>query len=173
MSFLSIFVLALAVTVPGYSEQLTKVAVIDLEKVFASYPQDADVFESIDLLRDDFEERINVYTQMIGDLDRKIDDALKVEDEITAERLENERNELVSDRALYAEIMNRRLMDAYRRIASDGEGIVEDVLTAVERVATDEGYSLVLDSDDLRLLWYSKEIVITDLVINRLRAIAR
>ena len=43
----------------------------------------------------------------------------------------------------------------------------------IEFIAVDEGYTLVVDSSDLNIIWYSTEIDITDLVIQRLRALAR
>ncbi len=167
MAVVALFV----VSAGALAEPLSKIAVIDIDRVFESFPEQARVFRELNDRRDAYEERMNEYSEQIDDLELKIIDAKKAENDVEVARLEREREDVLQDRRTYHEIMTRRIKDAYRRIA-EGEGIVGEILKVIDFVAVDEGYSIVLDAGDSRIFWFSKEIDITDMVISRLRAIS-
>ena len=154
------------------AEQLSKIAVLDFERLYESYPEESRVFRQIDELRRTYETRMDEYAFQIDEIDLAIIDARNADDEFERERLELTRQDIVEDRRSYNEIMIRRIETARRAIA-EGEGIAREILRTIEYIAIDQGYSLVVASDTSGLLWYSKEVDITDLVINRLRAITR
>ena len=54
-----------------------------------------------------------------------------------------------------------------------GGDIALDLLRAIEFVAINEGYTIVIDANDISVIWWSPEIDITELVVNRLKAMAR
>ena len=54
-----------------------------------------------------------------------------------------------------------------------GHDIAMDILQAIEFIAINDGYTIVLDANDISVIWLSQEIDITDLIIRRLRIRAR
>lgn len=154
------------------AEPLSKIAVLDIDRVFENYPEESRVFRQIDELRETYDERMEEYAARLDELELAIIDATEAGEELEVERLELERDDFRENRKTYHEIMTRQMETAYEQIA-EREGILNDILKAIEYVSIDQGVSAVLEADDSRLWWYSQEIDITDLVINRLRAIAR
>ena len=64
-------------------------------------------------------------------------------------------------------------IDLARSELLEGAEIVRDILKAIEFISVNEGYTIVFDVSDNDIVWHSMEIDITDLVIRRLRALAR
>jgi outer membrane protein len=155
----------------SFAESLSKIAVIDIERIFESFPEQSRVFQRIDDLRNDYDAWMAERDQQLDDVELQIIDAKEAGDEVELARLEQMKTDILENRRTYHEIMTRRIQDAYQEIA-EGEGIVQEILRAIEYVAIDEGYSAVLDASDSRIWWYSQEIDITDLVISRLRAMS-
>jgi len=153
------------------AESLSKIAVIDIERVFESFPEQSTVFRRIDDMRNDYDEWMAERDQQLDEVELAIIDAKEAGDEVEVARLETMKTDILENRRTYHEIMTRRIQEAYQEIA-EGEGIVQEILRAIEFVSIDEGYSAVLDAGDSRLWWYSKEIDITDMVISRLRAMS-
>ena len=55
----------------------------------------------------------------------------------------------------------------------EGSGVAEIILESIEFVAINEGYSIIYDAEDTNILWYHKQVDLTDKVIEHLRALAR
>ncbi len=154
-----------------YAEPLSKIAVVYLGTVLENFPEDARVFRRIEELTDTYETRMEEYSIELDDIELELLAAKENGDEIEVARLETTRADFIENRRTYHEIINRQIKRAYDDI-DQMEGIAEEIMEAIRFVAINEGYSLVLDAEDPRLYYFSKEIDITDMVISRLRAVA-
>ena len=163
------FVVFLVLCATAYGEPPSKIAVVDISKVLESFPEESRVFRTIERLRETYEERMAEYTQQLDDIELAIIDAKNDEDDLEVSKLEDKKKDVQDDRRTFHDIQTRRIQNAYKEL-SEGEGIVEEVFKAIEYIAINEGFSIVLESTDSRIWWFSKEIDITDLVIDRLRA---
>jgi len=152
-------------------ESLSKIAVVYMDRIFESYPEDARVFRAIEELRNTYETRMEEYAFELEEIELNLIAARENGDEVEVAELEATRTDFVSNTRTYHEIMTGRIKSAYEDIA-EGEGIVQDIFEAIRFVAIDEGYSAVFDAEDSRLYYFGKEIDVTDLVIRRLRAVA-
>ena len=157
--------------VQTYSEPLSKIAVIYLDKVLESFPEDARVFRRIEELTYTYETRMEEYAIELDAIELELLAAKENGDEIEVAGLEATRADFVENQRTYHEIMNRQIKRAYDEIY-EVEGIAEEIMEAIRFIAINEGYSLVLDAEDPRLYYFSKEIDVTDMVISRLRAVA-
>ena len=166
--------LLLLVTIPltnAASEPLSKIAVIYLGTVLESFPEDARVFRRIEELTDTYESRMDEYSLELDDIELELLEAKENGNELEVAGLEATRADFIENQRTYHEIMTRQIKRAYDDIAQV-EGIAEEIMQAIRFVAINEGFSLVLDAEDPRLYYFSKEIDITDMVISRLRAVA-
>ncbi len=170
-AYVAIVILVLA-SVAAAGAPLSQFAVVDIQKVIESFPEDSQVFRSIERMREQYEERMAEYNQQINEVEMQILEASDADDENREEDLRNERSRMQEDQRTYHRIMTDRINAAWKDIR-EGGGIVDSILKAIEFVCVDNGYSAAWDISDKSILWYSQEIDITDKVITRLRQISR
>ena len=152
-----------------YSQQLVRIGVLDLARVASTLSAgDSRALQEIDRLVRNFEEGLNNRRRDIDALEERRLHFILQSDEFNASRIEqqitNRREEMEryrSERHQYIE--NRR-----SRIGQSPEFFAR-ILREIEFIAESEGFSMVFNSHDPNLLWWSKSVDITDLVINRLR----
>ena len=156
----------------GWSEQLSKIGVVDFSKVVENFPSGSAAFRKLNLLRTEYEERIQQYQIDLNDKELRLLDAKEQGDELVIARLQRE----VEDFKAFIRKWNEtklKEIDLARNELLEGAEIVGDILKAIEFIAVNEGYTIVFDVSDKDIVWHSMEIDITDLVIRRLRALAR
>jgi len=153
-----------------YSQQLTRVAVVDLTKVYAAFFRDSRVVR-------DFEERsagvqaeIDKMTKEIQELRAKRVDLVNKGDQAGALKLENEiyrKSEFMRE---YYAVKTAELEDQRRKLAAS-DSFMEQVHGEIRSIAESEGYSIVLPIKEI--IWYSPAVDITDKVIQNLAGRSR
>ncbi len=170
--FIATAILIVVCTGALVAEPLSKICVVDIRRVIENFPRDSQVFRSLTRMQEQLEARMAEYDEQINELEMEILEAREEENELEVEKLKNRKADRQEDKKTYYRIMTERINSAWEEIR-EGEGIVDDILKAIEFVTVDNGYSMAFDLSDKSILWYSKEIDITDKVIARLRQIAR
>lgn len=158
--------LMLGLATPATTEQLTTVGIVDINRVYNSFYRDSQSVRELERLRREFQAEINeqvreleslrdrrLQAQEIGD-DRRVDDL--------TERIE-ELEQFLADltrrrRAQLESRQNELLSDSFLR----------DLQEAIQFVAESEGYTVVMRTDSAGLQWWSAEVDISDLVLERL-----
>ncbi len=160
----------LSLTAGAFGEQITRVGVLDIEKVYSVYFRES---RAVKELQDKKEE----VRREIG----------RIDDEIQA--LENQKLQAESDRnsdlalKLDSEIFKKKqYRDDYRRIKMDqlrkmservslSDAFLDELVAAIQQVAEAEGFSIILNKSgqfDQFFFFYTKEVDVTDKVIQEL-----
>ncbi|MFW6250482.1 MAG: OmpH family outer membrane protein [Alkalispirochaetaceae bacterium] len=148
------------------AEQLTTVAVINIDRVYNTFYRDSQAVRELEGLRSEYQ--------------REIDDHLEELEELRDRRLQarNRGNEgRVADLDREILEMSRFIEDLSQRrreqLQLQQEQLVSNdflnqLQQAIQHVAESEGYTVVIRSDTSGLQWWSQEVDISDLVLERL-----
>ncbi len=151
-----------------YSQQIVKIGVLDYSKVISSLSGDSRALQEIDRLVKNYEEGLDTIKKEIVSLDEKKlyyanqgDDfsVLKMDEQIAKKR------EYMNE---YSRVRLQNIEERKKKIMVSPEFLVQ-VLREIEYVAESEGYSMIFNSKDQNLIWWSQSVDITDLVIKRLK----
>ena len=160
------------VTVAGWGEQLSKIGIVDFSKVVENFPSGSAAFRKLDLLKTEYEERIQQYQMDLNEKELSLLDAKERGTDLEIARLQREVEDFKAFIRKWNETKSKEI-DLARSELLEGAEIVRDILKAIEFIAVNEGYTIVFDVSDKDIVWHSMEIDITDLFIRRLRALAR
>lgn len=163
-------VLLLLVAAGAGAQQLTTVAVFDLEQVLITFYQDSAAVREFEQAQEQYREELLRAEQQLNDFRGRRADALERNDARTASRLREDIQALEEDIAA----INERWFALRAELEEDlaGDEFYERLYSTVGFVAEDNGYTAVLEVTGLgsSLFWYSQEIDITEEVIQELLA---
>ncbi len=155
-----------------FSQQITRVAVIDLQKVYMTYYKDSQAVRSFE------EEKLRVQNEI-----KRLGEEIKV---MQVKRLETQSGgDIVALQALDAQLLRKaQFLQDYIRIKkaelddkakalSETNAFIQTLYRKIQSMAEMDGYSLVLssrntDSVTSGIVWFSPMIDITDKVIQAL-----
>ncbi|MCL1818966.1 MAG: OmpH family outer membrane protein [Spirochaetaceae bacterium] len=162
-----LFCLCLFFILPASAEQLTTVGIVDVTKVSTAFFRDSQAVRELEDLTLRLQREIDGITAEINQLkDRKLqaensgdqNRALKLDEEIY-----NKQNYLRD----YFRVKNTQLQERRNRLA-ESSSFLAQLQQAIAFVAEDQGYNVIIKSNDPNLLWWSRQVDITDLVIAEL-----
>lgn len=163
--------LVLLTTGVAVAEQLTTVAIINIERVYNTFYRDSQDVREIERLRREYQDEIDQHVRELESLRQRHTIALDQNNTITATRLETQ----IADKERFIEDLARRrrsqLEARQARLLSDS--FLNRMQQAIQYVAETEGYTVVLRTDSEGLQWWSSTVDISDKVLARLRAISR
>lgn len=170
----SLFSVVFLLVVSGvvFPEPLSKIGVVDFQEVIDNFPSGSPAFSRLQILKDAYEEKRLEYLAELNEKELDLLDAQKREDELEIARLEREIADFKTFIRQWQEIKIEEIEIVQNELLKGGD-IALDMLKAIEYVAINEGYTLVLDANDISVIWWSQEVDITDLVVSRLKAMAR
>ena len=148
-----------------YSQQLTRLAVVDLTKVYAAFFRDSRAVREFEERSTAIQKEIDKMTREIQQLRSKRIDLVNHGDQAGALRLENEiysKQEFLRE---YYTVKTAELEDQRRKLAQS-DSFLEQVHNEIRSIAEGEGYSMVLPIKDV--IWYSPTVDITEKVIQNL-----
>lgn len=151
------------------AETITKVAVIDMQKIFANYFKESDAWRSIDQLTNEIETISQRIEAEIDDLKMERISAVQNGNDLRAVQLEG----LINEKETYLkEFVKVKTSIREQNIKSyyENSSTMKKINTAIEYVAESLGYSLVIDvrNLDLNVVWWSLDIDITQNVLSYL-----
>lgn len=154
------------------AERITNVGLVDLRRVTTAYFRESAAVRELQAERDRMNaERVRLEAEIFELQGRKVQAerdgllqrALQLDDEL------HTRRQHLRD---FVAVKNRQLAQQEARLAESDEFLGE-LAAAIEFVAESEGLSLVLNKNNPSLLFFVKEIDVTDLVIAELGRRAR
>jgi Skp family chaperone for outer membrane proteins len=164
--------LALCLCAGALGQQITRVAVMDLNRIIASRAKDAASLHDFELKKSLIQAEIDRRSdELMRLLSQKVE-ADKAGDAKTSSRLREEIDSRKRQLSEYAAVKQKELDDDARALAST-DAYVQSLLKQVQAIAEADGYSLVLNirsSDSVMgsVFWYSQMIDITDKLIQAL-----
>jgi len=167
----TIFILiACFLTTSLYSQQLTRVAVIDLPKVYSAFFRESRIVRDFEERSAAIQSEIDKMTREIQELRSKRIELVNQGDQAGALRLENEiyrKQEFLRE---YYTVKTAELEDQRRKLAQS-DSFLEQVYGEIRSIAESEGYTIVLNPKET--IWYSPAVDITDKVIQNLASRSR
>jgi len=155
---------------PLVADQITKVGILDIEKVYSIYFRESQAVKELQQMRADVLREINRIDEEILLLESQKLDAESRGDGQAALRLDRE----IFEKRQYRDDYRRIKMDQIRKRSENlykSDEFLDELLQAIEYVAESEGFSLVLNSSgqfSQFFFFYTKEVDITELVIQEL-----
>jgi outer membrane protein len=170
--FLIIILVALTASTQINAQQITRVAVIDLQKVYMTYFKDSMAVRSFE------EEKLRVQVEItrlnteIKDLQHKRLDVISAGDSAALKAFDEalyRKAQFLSD---YVKIKQADL-DAKAQTLSKSDSFIQMLYRTVQTISETEGYSLVISSRDASdvgssVIWFSPMIDISDKIIQAL-----
>jgi len=171
-AFVFLVVFSVFIATAGFADQLSRIGVVDFQEVIDNFPSGSPAFSKLQILKDSYDEKRLEYLSELNDKELELLEAKKRSSELEIARLEREITDFKTFIKQWQEIKIEEIEIVQNEFLRGGD-IALDMLRAIEFVAINEGYTMVLDANDISVIWWSQEIDITDLVINRLKAMAR
>lgn len=155
------------------AQQITRVAVLDLSRVLAAFPQDNLALKNFETRKAEVQAAIDKSSAEIRSLMTKKSEALAADRTDDASRLDAEIAAKTAALKEYATARQNEL-DLMSRALSAPSSFIQRLNSTIAFVAEAEGYSLVLNSKPQEqtasiVLWNSPSVDITDKVIQALQ----
>lgn len=165
-----IFLLVIFSSVTLFSEQITKVAVVDMELILTEFGSDTRAMRALDREKESFMSAVENIQQDINELELKLLEAEDENDDEEVLRLDN----LIFDKKEYLADFIRvkgQQINSMQEDAADSmnRSQLEEIYRAISYIAENEGFSLVMDTSADRLIWHSYDVDITDEVMEHLQ----
>lgn len=161
-----------AAAASAYAQQITRVAVIDLQKVYMTYYKDSASVRAFEEQKQKVQAEITRLSAEVTELQRKRLEIAASGDAAALKAFDAElyrKAQFLSD---FVKVKQAEL-DAKAEALSKGDAFVQLLYRSVQATAEAEGYSLVISSRDASdvgssVIWFSPMIDITDKVIQSL-----
>jgi outer membrane protein len=150
------------------AEQLTTVGVIDTETIYLTYFRDSEAVRQLEVLR----------TEIQSELDRHAADLQRLQEQkIAAESRGDENRALQLDDQIFEKAqfirdfqrVKTRQLEEKQRSLSQSDDFLKKLQEAVRLEAESSGFTIIIDAKSQGLQWWSREVDITNKVLDRLR----
>jgi len=150
-----------------YAQQLTRIAVVDMPKVYTAYFKDSRAVRQFEEKSAKVQSDIDKISKEIQDLKSRHADALLRDDQSEVLRLDN----LIYRRSEYLrEFFQTRTaqLENEKKILMQSGSFLDQVYDEIRYIAESEGYSMVIEKNS-NIIWFSNTIDITDKLITNLQ----
>lgn len=165
---ISIFILMFITFGAIGAEQLSKIGIIDLSTIFSNYFKESQAWRELEEMTRQYEDEKNRIIQEIEQLEERKFREQNIGNGAEALRLEEE----ILNKKEYLKEYNRI---KYNEIKRKRENLLEspsflaEIMREIKYIAESEGYSVIFQSKDPDIIWWSPQVDITELVLERLR----
>ena len=161
----SVFFFLLPLTLMG--QQLTTVGIVDIGKVTMAFYRDSQAVRELEEMTKRLQGELDAITAEINQLKERQLEAERDGNKTLSLQLEEQITNKTNYLREYYRIKNAQLQERRNRLA-ESSSFLSELQQAIAFVAEDQGYSVILKSSDPNLVWWSKQVDITELVIQRL-----
>lgn len=170
--FASLALLAALAVSGATAQQITRIAVVDLQKIIMAYSKDSGAFREFELKKTQIQVEIDKMSAEIKQLQAQKSAADKAGDKQGAQKYDAELGAKVSTYNDYVRTKQAEL-DAEAKSLSSSNQFYSTVYDKIRGIGESEGYSIVLNLQSAdavmnSVIWYSPMIDITDEVIQSL-----
>ena len=152
----------------SFAEKITKVGIVDLNRIMQNYYFETSQLQEIEKLKVQVEDQEKKMIEEIDQLKEKLVTAKADENETEMSRL----NQLISMREdnlkEYHSVQMNRINSKLANL-QNAQNLSASILRAIEFVAEENGFSLILNAQDPRIIWHNNEVDITQDVLNQLK----
>ncbi|HTX73392.1 MAG TPA: OmpH family outer membrane protein [Rectinemataceae bacterium] len=153
----------------GFGQQITRIAIVDLNRVIETYAKDSTAFKDFEQKKSQIQTEIDRMSAEIRQLQTQKLQADQAGDSQASLRIDSDLYKKTEFLKEYVRVKQAELDDQSRKLAASN-AFVQDVYKQIQAIAESDGYSMVLNmrsSDSVMnsVIWYSPMIDITDKVI--------
>ena len=167
--FIVFSLLFVTVLTAGFSQAITRVAVVDLPHVYTVFFQESRAVREFEEISARVQSDIDRMQREIQTLQSRRADAIAQNNQAEVTRLDAEiftRQENLRNffQARTAELQTRR------RNLMQSDTFINQVHDGIRFIAESEGYTIVLDKNDSSIVWFSPSVDITERLLQSLRS---
>ena len=164
----SMFVLILVLSIPVFSQQITKFGVVDTAKVYNAYFRNSAPVRNYEKKKAEFQEEVNKLTDELKNLQQKKLDYESAGNETQVLKIEAEITRKKDYLTEYTNAKNVEL-ESLQKSLQNSDDFYKKLYNTLAKIAEGGGYSMILSLQDANaILWYSSSVDITNQVINEL-----
>lgn len=157
---LIVLVLILSLSFSYSDVKIDRIAVINLKKVIEKvFSGVSDTITSIKRDREDLQNKLD---RMKDNINKLEEFKLKTDDKARKQNYQERIDKIKKDYSDYYKVKNYQIE---KKLGNAQSNSIKEVYSAVKKVAEREGYSIVFDSEDDSIFFYSVDVDITDIVI--------
>ena len=152
----------------GQGQQLTRFAVVDLNKIYMSFFLESRAAREFEEASARVQSDIDKMNREINDLKLEHAEAIVQGDQAKALRLDRDINQKTEFLKEYFTLKTAELEERRRRLLQS-DSFVNQIYAQIRYIAESEGYVMVINTkDNPSIVWYSPAIDITDKIIHNL-----
>ena len=164
----SMFVLFLVLSIPVFSQQITKFGVVDTAKVYNAYFRNSAPVRNFEKKKAEFQEEVNKLSDELKNLQQKKLDYESAGNETQVLKIEAEITRKKDYLTEYTNAKNVEL-ESLQKSLQNSDDFYKKLYNTLAKIAEGGGYSMILSLQDANaILWYSSSVDITNQVINEL-----
>ena len=150
-------------------QQIPKIGIIDYSRIVQKMMPNSDQLQDIKNIRQAIEDETASIEKEIATLQKeKAEIEAKSHFSDATEEIDEQINSLRYYLQQFTDEKNREL-DAKKALVPDTTEILSKIVSQIQYVAESEGYSVIFDSKDRNIIWWTHSVDITDLVMRKLR----
>lgn len=165
-----IFILSLLffITLPVFSQQVTRFGVVDTAKVYNAYFRNSAPVRNYEKKKAEFQDEINSQVEAIKKLQQKKLDYENAGNEAAAMKTEAEITKKTDYLTEYTNAKNVEL-ESMQKTLQNSDDFYKKLYNTLAKIAESGSYSMILSLQDSNsILWYSSSVDITNQVITEL-----
>lgn len=164
----SMFVLILVLSIPVFSQQITKFGVVDTAKVYNAYFRNSAPVRNFEKKKAEFQEEVNKLSDELKNLQQKKLDYESAGNETQVLKIEAEITRKKDYLTEYTNAKNVEL-ESLQKSLQNSDDFYKKLYNTLAKIAEGGGYSMILSLQNANaILWYSSSVDITNQVINEL-----
>lgn len=162
------FVLISVLSIPVFSQQITKFGVVDTAKVYNAYFRNSAPVRNFEKKKAEFQEEVNKLSDELKNLQQKKLDYESAGNETQVLKIEAEITRKKDYLTEYTNAKNVEL-ESLQKSLQNSDDFYKKLYNTLAKIAEGGGYSMILSLQDANaILWYSSSVDITNQVINEL-----
>jgi outer membrane protein len=165
--FMLLFLVQGAIT----AEQLTKVAVVDIVKIYKAFFKESKAIRDLENYKKEYEKELDNLDNQLLELEKEIIETKKQGNSSDVIKLEEQQQKLKSYRNEYYRVKYKEYVKRFEAIKkSQSQDLWLELIGIIEYIALRESYSVVLRVDDPYVVFYTKDVDITEEVVQEIDA---
>lgn len=146
---------------------LATVGVVDIVRVAEVHLRDSKDFRDIEDFRLQIEEELRSINKEIDELLEEQLEARQDGNDSKVRKLEEQIYEKKTELRQYYNFRTKQLEDMKKNL-TNSDAFIQELNNAIKRAAERRGFTVILRLDESNIIWYSREVDITDQVIDYL-----
>ena len=165
-----LFALLFCASVTAYAQQqIPKIGIIDYTRIVQRMMPSMDQLQDIKNIKQAIEDETSSIETEIAALEREKEDiAARSHYSDATDEIDEQITSLRYYLQQFVEEKNRELEEK-KALVPDTAEIISKIVNQIQYVAESEGYSVIFDSKDKNIIWWTHSVDITDKVMKKLR----